>query len=171
MSTFKLVYLAVLTSLALGLHAFEAYLPVPYLFPGAKLGLANIVALYTLASIGLSEALLVNVLRSVLGGMVSGTFLNIGFFLSFSGAVTSILVMGLLQKAARGALSLMGVSIAGAVTHNVTQLLVASLILRHAGLFFYLPYLLFFAIPTGMFVGFVAGKLKDIGARLVNSLT
>jgi len=117
------------------------------------------VALFTLKVMGLPQGLIVSFFRTVLGSLIGGGFLSVGFFLSFSGAMVSTLVMGLTMKWAPSGLSTPGVSVLGAVTHNVTQLMVASAIVRHTGLFFYLPYLLFFALPTGILVGVLASRL------------
>ncbi|MCR4399176.1 MAG: Gx transporter family protein [Firmicutes bacterium] len=164
--TFAMVHLSVLLALAVALHAVEALIPVPYLFPGAKLGLANIVALHVIYTYGAGAALAVTGLRALLGSIMSGTFLGTGFALSVSGGLSSTAVMGLLGRSARGpgrdSLSPVGVSVAGAVTHNVTQLAVASLLTRQAGLVFYLPVLLFFAVPTGVFVGVLSQKMKPL---------
>jgi len=70
-------------------------------------------------------------------------------------------------RAARGRLSLVGVSIVGAVTHNLTQLGMAAWLLRQWAILVYLPYLLLFAIPTGMFVGLVATRLRAATGRLI----
>lgn len=148
-----------MVALATVLHVIEALIPIPYVVPGAKLGLANIVALYAVMTAGFGESLGVSFLRTLLGSLLSGTFLSVGYYLSASGALLSTVVMYATKKVARGKLSAIGVSLAGSVTHNVGQLLVASLILKQIGVMFYLPYLLLFAIPTGIFVGLVAGRI------------
>ncbi|HHY35755.1 MAG TPA: Gx transporter family protein [Firmicutes bacterium] len=154
---------AVLVGLASVLHAVEALIPVPYLMPGAKLGLANTVALYAVLRLGLGEALMISFLRTLLGSLLSGTFLNVSYYLSTGGAIVSTVVMHAAAKIPRERLSTVGVSIGGAATHNITQLLLAAAILRTTGVFFYLPYLLFFAVPTGIFTGFLAGRLIKLG--------
>ncbi len=159
----RIVRVAVLVGLASVLHAVEALIPVPYVMPGAKLGLANTVALYAVLRLGLGEALMISFLRTLLGSLVSGTFLNISYYLSTGGAVVSTLVMYGAGRIPRERLSTVGVSIGGAATHNITQLLLAAAILRTTGVFFYLPYLLFFAVPTGIFTGFLVRRLVKLG--------
>ena len=159
----RVTRLALLVGLASVLHAVEAAIPVPYLIPGAKLGLANTVALYAVFKLGLGDALTVSVLRTLLGSLVSGTFLNVSYYLSTGGAVVSTIFMYAVRKASGSRLSTVGVSIGGAATHNMTQLLLAALILRTTGVFFYLPYLLFFAVPTGILTGLLVGRLVKIG--------
>lgn len=159
----RIARVAVLVGMASVLHAVEALIPVPYVMPGAKLGLANTVALYAVLRLGLGEALTISVLRTFLGSLVSGTFLNVSYYLSTGGAVVSTIVMYAAGKVPRERLSTVGVSIGGAATHNVTQLLLAAAILRTTGVFFYLPYLLFFAVPTGIFTGFLVSRLVKLG--------
>lgn len=157
---------ALLVALASVLHAVEALIPLPHVVPGAKLGLANVVALYAVMVLGLGRALTVSVLRTLLGGLLSGTFLSFGYYLSTSGALMSTLVM---YAASRSRLRAgpVGVSVAGSFVHNLTQLATAALLLRQAGVLFYLPALLFVAVPTGVFVGLLASRVVPIrsGAR------
>lgn len=150
---------AILVALASVLHAVEALIPLPYVVPGAKLGLANVVALYAVMTMGFGQAMVISFLRTLLGGLLSGTFLSLGYYLGTAGAIASTLVMYALSRVSRPRISVIGVSVAGAFTHNLAQLTVAALLLQQAGVLFYLPYLLFFAIPTGVFVGFLAARV------------
>jgi heptaprenyl diphosphate synthase len=159
MKTGKMVQLALLISGAAVLHVVESWIPMPLPVPGAKLGLANVVTLAVVLRFGLREAIIVSAMRSFLGALLGGTFLTVGFFLSFSGAVVSALTMGALYRALGSRIGATGLSLLGAVTHNVTQLLVASLLVAHFGLFVHLPVLLFFALPTGYFVGALGSLL------------
>ena len=158
--TRKMIYLGLMVGLAMGLHVFEMMLPIPYLFPGAKLGLANIITLFVVINFGVKEAIIVSFLRTVLTSLLIGTFFNITFFLSFSGAIVSALVMGLVYRVAKQHLSLVGISIIGALAHNIAQVAVASQIVGTYGIFVYLPHLLFFSLPTGLFVGMVTRQMN-----------
>jgi heptaprenyl diphosphate synthase len=165
----RLTQTAIMVALATVLHVIEALIPVPYVVPGAKLGLANIVALYAVMTMGIGQSMAISFLRTLLGSLLSGTFLNTGYYLSTAGALSSTLVMYGFSRVFRGHLSIVGVSVAGAVTHNVAQLLVASLLLRQIGIMFYLPYLLFFSIPTGIFVGLLAGRIVSFTERTIEN--
>lgn len=158
---------AILVALASVLHAVEAIIPLPYVIPGAKLGLANIVALYGVMTLGLGQALAISFLRTLIGSLLSGTFLNFGYYLSASGAIVSTLVMYVVSRLPLTGtrLGVVGISVAGSFTHNLSQLFVAALLLRQAGVLFYLPYLLFFAVPTGIFVGLLAGRIVSAYPR------
>ena len=89
----KIIYLSLLVTFGIVLHAVENTIPFPFPFPvpGAKLGLANIISLVTLVIYGLSEGLAVNVLRCIIGSLITGSVSALLY--SLSGAVTSTLLM------------------------------------------------------------------------------
>jgi heptaprenyl diphosphate synthase len=53
-------------------------------------------------------------------------------------------------------LSLIGISIIGAVAHNTAQITAAYIIISNLGIFYYLPFLILLALPTGFGVGLVS---------------
>lgn len=166
--TFHMVYLALLVAFAVALHTVEAALPLPLPVPGARLGLANIITLVTLVLYGWRSALAVAVLRSVLGSLLSGTFLGFGFYLSLGGAVASSLAMALVFPFfTREKITLVSVSLAGAVVFNIIQLALAAALVQNMILFRgYLPFLLIISVPTGIFTGLAAHQLLKATANL-----
>ena len=145
---------AMLLALGVTLWVLEALLPPPLPLPGAKLGLSNIVVLLTMLLLGRREGVYLAILRSLLGSIVGGTFLSVGFFLSCGGAVASALAMALSLHLLGRAFSLIGISIIGALVHNVTQLfLVYYLFVRQPGLLYYLPFLLMAGLISGAVTG------------------
>lgn len=158
--TQRVVYLGLLTGLAMGLHIFESFIPMPVPVPGAKLGLANIISLYVILNFGLRDAVVVTVLRTVLGSLLSGTFMTIVFYFSFAGGLVSTLVMGLAAALIPKEFSVVGLSLLGAVTHNLAQIMVAAFVVESIYITLYLPYMLFFALPTGFFVGLTVNQLN-----------
>jgi len=151
----KLVLLAIFVALASILHAVEMLFPNSFPVPGAKLGLANIVTLTVLVLYSLKEGMAVAILRVLIGSLLSGTFLGAAFLVSLSGALVSTLIMFLFLKYTRG-FSIIGISIMGAITHNITQLIVVSVLIYTFSVLYYLPFLLLFAIPTGLSTGLLA---------------
>lgn len=151
-STRRLVFLSLLVSMGTALHVVEGMLPLPFPIPGVKLGLANIVTLIALHFYGAREGLAVALARVLLGSLVSGAFLSPGFFMSLSGAIASTLVMAVFLRCT-ACFSVIGISMAGAVGHNMGQLLMASLLLQNTSVVYYLPVLLIAGIPTGLFTG------------------
>jgi len=155
--TRRVTNLALLVSVGLVLSIIESTFPPLLPIPGAKLGLANIATVIALYLFGAGMALEVTILRSLIAGLLRGSV--VGLFLSFSGGLVSTLVMIALFLVFDDTFSVVGVSVAGAVTHNVVQLLAAYLLVRHAALFFYMPYLILIAVPTGLFVGFASRRV------------
>lgn len=145
---------AMLLALGVALWVLESLFPPPLPIPGAKLGLSNIVVLFTMSFLGYSEGIWLAVLRSLLGSLIGGTFLSIGFAMSLGGAVVSALAMALGLLWFRKILSLIGVSIIGAVVHNAAQLLLAYLLfIRRPEILYYLPFLLLAGLVTGAATG------------------
>lgn len=154
--TRRLVTLGLFVAIAGVLHAVEGWLPLPIPVPGVKLGLANIISLLAITLYGWRDALAVAVLRVVLGTLLGGAFLGPAFAMGLSGALVSTLVMAWAHRHWRPALSPVGVSVLGAAAHNLAQISAAAFIVASAGLYWYLPYLLLFALPTGLATGFTA---------------
>ena len=159
-STRRLVFLSLLVALGTVLHVVEGMFPIPLPLPGVKLGLANIVTLFAIYLYGLRAGLAVATARVLLGSLIGGVFLSPAFLLAFSGAIASTLVMAWLFKHT-SCFSVIGISMAGAIGHNMGQLLAASLILRSSAVFYYLPFLLLAGIPTGLFTGYILMTLLD----------
>lgn len=166
-SNLYLAYMAVLITFAVVIHTVEAALPLPMPVPGVRLGLANIITLLAIILFGLRGGLLVAILRTVLGSLVTGGFLGFGFWLGISGGIAACLVMALaMVPAGKGYMTLVSVSVLGAVTHNLVQLTAASAIIANFALLQgYFPVMLLLAVPTGFFTGLAAHYLEGAARR------
>jgi heptaprenyl diphosphate synthase len=149
--TRKMVFLSLLVSQALVLHIVESMIPVPFITPGAKLGLANIVTVVSLYSFGEIETLLVIIVRLLLAAMFGGSISSLLY--SIAGALFSFIIMVILKRVGKDNVSLIGVSAAGAVFHNIGQITIAALIVQNVNISLYLPILTMSGIGTGFFVG------------------
>lgn len=154
--TKKIVLISLLISLGIVLHLFESFLPLNWIVPGAKLGLANIVSLVAISLFNFPAAFQVVIFRIILSSLLAGTFMTINFYLSFSGGLLSFLLMYLAYYYFKDYLSLVGISIIGAVFHNTAQIITAYFIIANKGIFYYLPFLMIIAIPTGFGMGLVS---------------
>lgn len=158
--TNRLVYLALMVSQSLVLYLVEAMLPpLAFIAPGAKLGLSNIITLSLLYLSGWKDALIVLLLRifiaSLFGGGVSA------LIYSLFGGVMSLTVMSLAKKLHRWDVSIIGVSVCGALSFNFGQLLAAAIIISNLKIFVYLPVLSYVSVGTGIFVGLVSKFLVE----------
>lgn len=147
----RMIFLSLLVSIGLALSLFESMMPLPFIAPGAKLGLSNMVILITLVVFGFKEALTVGILKSIIFTLATGSVTSL--FYSLSGSVLSCILMYIINHRFSNIFSLIGVSIFGAVAHNFGQVLVASLMMSNIRIFSYLPILLLTSLFTGYFVG------------------
>jgi len=147
----KISRLSMLLALSVVLGILESFIPLNGAVYGLKLGLANTVMLFVIYMYGLKDAILLSVLRVFFMGLLRTGLFHYAFFFSLGGAIFSILMMALAKKMTN--LSVVGVSVLGAISHNLGQVIVGFFLLQTTAIFFYLPYLLLFAIPTGCIVG------------------
>ena len=157
----KMALLGVLTAGAIVIAILESFIPSIGI-PGVKLGLANIVILVILYELGIVEAIIVNLLRVIVVGLVRGTFLGMGFLMSLTGAVLSLGIMILFYLLIKK-FSIIGVSVIGSVFHVTGQILIAMLYLGTAYIVLYLPVIAISAIITGVFVGIIAQLIIRTG--------
>ena len=127
--------------------------PIFSAVPGIKIGLANIVVLFILYRYRVIDAALVSAVRIFAVTMLFGNPVMLAY--SASGAALSIAVMAILKKL--NILSTLGVSVAGAIFHNVGQILIAMLMLGTAELGYYLIVLTLTGTISGVFVGICGG--------------
>ena len=152
---------ALLVALAMVLSWLESMVPLSLAVPGVKLGLANLVVIFTLYKLGPRQAAIISLVRVLL---VTFTFGNaFSFAYSLAGAALSFVVMVLLKQTEK--FSLLGVSIAGGVCHNIGQILVAMAVLGTAELIWYLPALLVAGTVAGICIG-AAGALVTARVKL-----
>lgn len=158
----KMALLSVLTAAAIVIAIIESFIPSIWI-PGVKLGLANIVILVILYEIGIIEAILVNLLRVFLVGLLRGTFLSMGFYMSLTGAVLSLAVMIIFYLIIKK-FSIVAVSVMGSIFHIFGQILIAIIFLGTASVLYYLPIISISAIITGILVGIGAKLIINTGA-------
>ena len=140
-----------LVALAFIFSYLESLLPSVGI-PGVKLGLANLVIIIALYEMDFRYAMAINLMRIALSGLLfSGVF---AMFYSLAGGVISLIIMWLLMKT--GKFSMIGVSMAGGVAHNMGQLLVAAFVVSNIKMFVYFPILVFSGIGAGICIGIVA---------------
>ncbi|MCK4257756.1 MAG: Gx transporter family protein [Halanaerobiales bacterium] len=155
-----ITFIGVLVALALVMQLVEGMMPLPYIAPGVKLGLANIVSLVALVYFGFRSALLIVVLRTFMGAFLSGRMY--AFLYSGTGAIFSILIMSYVFWHYKKYFSVIGISILGAVAHNLGQITMASLLIDTVSVFSYLPVLIISGIVTGYVIGIVVTMLQKV---------
>lgn len=151
----KAAYFGVFTALALIFSYVETLIPIHIGIPGVKLGLANLIVVIALYRMGLREAYVLSVVRVILAGFLFGNLFAILY--SLAGGLLSLTVMVFLKKTEK--FSVLGVSMAGAVFHNIGQLIMAAIVLESLSITYYLPVLMISGIVTGLLIGIVANEM------------
>lgn len=152
-TTRQLTTMAMLTAIALAIHVAEAQIPAPVPIPGVKLGLANIVTVYAVFTIGAGPALMILVARILLGSLFAGQAMSLLY--SLAGGLLCFVVMLLLKKILTRN-QIWVASVIGAIFHNIGQILVAIVVTGTPAIVSYLPVLLLSGIAAGLFTGFAA---------------
>lgn len=155
----RVAYFGVFTALAQIFSYVESLIPIQIGIPGVKLGLANLMIVIALYKMSLKETYLLSITRVVLSGFLFGNMFAILY--SLAGGLLSLTVMAVLKKA--GGFSVMGVSIAGGVFHNIGQLIIAMIVVETFSVAYYIPVLLIAGVITGLLIGIAANEtLKRI---------
>ncbi|WP_230970602.1 Gx transporter family protein [Nitrogeniibacter aestuarii] len=143
---------------AIVLSVAEAAIPMP--LPGVKPGLGNIITLVVLARWGWKEAVWVVLLRVIAASLLLGFFLAPGFFLSLSGALVSLAVLGAAMHLPKRWFGPVSQSVLAAFGHFAGQLIVARLwLVPHEGVFYLVPVFALAAVVFGTVNGLVAARL------------
>ena len=160
MKTKKLARLGLLTAIALTIFLVEAQIPAPIPLPGVKLGLANIVTVFTVFALSPKEGIAVLTARVFLGAVFAGNFSTI--FYSAAGGVCAILTTIFLRKILRSN-QLWVAGCFGAIAHSVGQVVMAAVLLGTPSVAVYLPVMIVISIFTGLFTGLCAQFLVNRG--------
>lgn len=162
--THQLTLIAILLALSLVLGFFERLLNLDFVFPGVKLGLANIVIVCGLYLLDFPQALLLTLLKCFAGVLLIGSFL--AFWFSLSGALVSFAVMWGLKNLLKEKISPIGVSVCGGVCHNLGQMAVALFLVGNPALIAYLPVLIAAGAITGFLVGLTVRVILNLNPKL-----
>lgn len=159
MKTKKIMIISLFISVGIVLSYVEFLLPTQALVAGAKLGLANIVTVTTLYLLNTRSSFVILMLRIVLVALLFSGFS--GFLYSFTGGLLSFVGMWLMLKLDFKEVTLVGVSVVGAVLHSIGQVTVASILFNNYRILLYLPTLTVASLVTGVFIGIVSNYLTD----------
>ena len=155
----RIMQYAFFTAIAATVYFLESMVVRALPFPFLRIGLANVIIVYLLMRREFIFAFTVNIMKTVIGGLISFTLMSPATLLSVSGGIASLLVMWLLLVS-RLRFSILGISIAGAVVHNIVQvLMVRWLIIPRESILLLMPVLMLIGIVTGFVTGAIAYEL------------
>ena len=160
-----LVFSGLLFAIALILSLVESFFPImPIAVPGVKIGLSNIAVMYAIFFLGARQAYAIAILKALF------VFFTRGFIastLSLSGGLLSVTGMILMLFLLKEKVSYSGISVVGAVSHNIGQFLVVSLIYVGVSIWAYLPVLLITGVIAGLLTATLLRILLPALKRLV----
>lgn len=159
----KVARMGVFIALAMIFSYIEVLIPFNFGIPGVKLGIANIVTVASLYVFSTGEAFGISVIRIVLMGILFGNGMSLLY--SLAGGLLSFLAMWLGKKT--NWFSVMGVSVAGGVFHNVGQILAVMLVMKNTIFVAYLPVLFVAGVVTGYLIGLLANKIIELLPHIV----
>ena len=162
--TQKLTFISVLVAQALVLHIFERMIPVPFISPGAKLGLSNIITVIALYTLGFKDTLMMILARIILAALLVSSIS--GLLYSLAGGLLSFVTMYFIKQIGKDNISIIGVSIVGAFFHNVGQIIVSALIVQNINMVLYFPVLAVAGLGTGFFVGVTSYYFLELLKKL-----
>lgn len=150
-------YLALLSAMAITLNLLETAM-IPPIMGVFRVGLANIIALLTLKILGAKDMIIVNLMRVIIGNLISGRFMGSSFWISLGGVILSTIVLLLADKLKS---SLLFSSILSSIGHSTGQVLVVMSFYKQPWMISFLPYFLLVSIPTGIATGLIAKVAVD----------
>lgn len=157
----KIIFLAIMISISIVLSIVESMISVTlFIIPGVKLGLANIITLVVLYIYGGKEAFVVSILRIFIVSLIYSGLFTPTSLMSLAGGLIAYLTMIAIKRIPK--LSIVSVSVMGALMHMVGQIGMAIVVLDTPTLIYYLPYMILISIPTGLLTGLVGRKMIDI---------
>ena len=147
----KILILAAYSIMAVLLFIVEGMIPKP--LPFMRIGLANVFILLILVQIDFRSALVVTLAKVIIGNLFSGLLFTPLILFSLVSSVLSLLVMYAVYKS-KISLSLIGVSITGALSHMMTQLVLGYFLFIHTSrIFALLPLILLIGLISGLITG------------------
>ena len=151
----KVAHFGVLVALALILSYVETWIPINFGIPGIKLGLSNLVIIISIYKYGLKKSFFLGITKVLLSNILFGNLSSMIFGLV--GMICSVFLMCMLKKTRK--FSVIGISMAGGIAHNLGQIFVAMFIIQSFAIIFYLPVLLLSGMITGILIGIVANEI------------
>lgn len=157
-------FVAFLGALCLFFATIEYLFPKPV--PFFRLGLANLPVLVALEFFRLPTLLLLILLKVVGQGLINGTLASYVFLFSAAGSFAAGLAMWAAHRGFRRQISLIGVSLFGAVASNVVQVVLSVLVIFGQSAWVITPVFLGLGTFAGLVVGLFAERFKEKSAWL-----
>lgn len=153
--------MGIISALTFSLSAVDSVISAP-LPLGVRIGVANIVVILTILTVGKKEGFIITLLKSLFILVTKGITASL---LSLSGGTLAFLITIILLKSEKNSLIL--ISVLSALTHNVGQIIMASVIMKNINTLFYLPVLVVSAVITGTITGTAIKAVMPLAEKAV----
>lgn len=154
LTTRRLTLVTMLTAMAIIANLVESAVTLPIVFPGVRLGLANVFGIIALYMFGEKEMLGVNLMRVLLASLLSGRIFGYPFFMSLTGVMISSIMVIICKR--WSPLSVIGINCVSSTFHGVGQIIVVMFIMQSVEVIMYLGIMILLGIPTGLLTGYIA---------------
>lgn len=162
----QLIILGLLIAISLVLNYIERLIPLNLAMPGIKLGLANVVTILALTIYKPRDVYMLVIIRVLLGSLFVGSMMSLWY--SLAGGLLSATAMLLMNQLPKESVSLVGISVVGAICHNIGQIIIVMIITSSVSVgISYFPVLLVSGIVTGIFIGYVGKATKPYLLRFM----
>lgn len=151
--------IALMGALCLFFATLEYLIPKPV--PFFRLGLANLPILLSLSIFAPGDVFLLVILKVVGQGLVNGTLASYVFLFSAAGSLASASVMLAAHRAAGRWISLVGVSVFGALASNTVQIVLSVTFIFGKTAWVIAPLLLALGVASGIVVGVAAERFRE----------
>ncbi len=162
----KIINFTLFISIAIALSIFDMLIPINLILPGAKLGLSNIILVLLIKHYNLKELIIFQFIKITITTFIVGLFSV--YLFSLSGGFLALFVMYGLYKIFKEKISVYTLSMAGAISHNIGQIIFAIFYLKSIELIFYIPFLVLYGSITGFVLGYIILKINPYVERKIN---
>ncbi len=155
----KLELIAFMGALCLFFSTIEYLFPKP--FPFFRLGLANLPVLITIKLFPPGYVLLLVLLKVLGHGLINGTLASYVFLFSTAGSFSSAIVMLAAWHLCRNHISLVGVSVFGALASNAVQIFLSVTFIFGRSAWIIAPPFMTLGAASGVAVGLFAARFAE----------
>ncbi len=163
----KLTNFALFIAISIVLSIFEMMIPINFIMPGLKLGLGNLLLVILIDHYSFRELFMFQLIKISITTFILGLF-SIYMF-SLSGGMMALVVMYSLRKLFKAKITTYTLSMAGAIAHNIGQIIFAIFALKSPELISYIPFLVIFGSITGFMLGYIIEKIRPFIIRGIDA--
>ncbi|MEG1923531.1 MAG: Gx transporter family protein [Clostridia bacterium] len=154
----NITFTAVFVAASLIMFMVESLFP-PLFIPGAKMGLSNIFSLLALITLGVTQAYVVVIIKTILGAFITGSISTLTY--SLPAGIIAISLSVFLFCCLNNKISIVAISVASATLHNIVQNIIYIFVSQTPQMSLYFPYLALVGVLAGAIVGISVALLQD----------